>query len=333
MASEKTGLRLGTTIFSFNNEFHQRKFTVEQLIDKVAELDLGPGVEILGFSHIRGYPEVSEDFVRMFRNALDRNNLEPSCLSMNADINIRRDRPMTIDENYEYHKTQIETAAKLGFPVAKTQVMAGPEVLLRLLPLAEKLKIKIGVEVHSPEAADSPGVMAFREMYEKAGSPNLGFVPDFGACVTGVPKCFVEHFRELNISEEFIKIAIDTWSLSGTFGERIAQYQIREKEAGANQAEIGAMFMIFAMLGRQDPRKWLDIMPHVIHVHGKFYDALEPAVPFDELLPLFRDNGYNGFLSSEWEGNAFNEDEATPQLVALHARMRRILAGKMPPTN
>ena len=85
MTSQRNGLRLGTTLFSFNNEFHARQYTVEQLIDKVAELGLGPGVELVGFSHIREYPEVSDEFVRMFRSALERNHLEPSCLSMNCD--------------------------------------------------------------------------------------------------------------------------------------------------------------------------------------------------------------------------------------------------------
>ena len=106
---------------------------------------------------------------------------------MNADVMIRRGRPMTIDESYEYHKTQIETAAKLGIPVAKTQVMAGPEVLVRLVPLAERLNIKIGVEIHSPESVDSPNVVAFREEYAKVDSPYLGFVPDFGMCHCGAP--------------------------------------------------------------------------------------------------------------------------------------------------
>ena len=60
---------------------------------------------------------------------MERNNLEPSCLSMNCDMMIHRTRPMTLDESYDYHKAQIETAAKLGLPVAKTQVMVGPELM------------------------------------------------------------------------------------------------------------------------------------------------------------------------------------------------------------
>jgi sugar phosphate isomerase/epimerase len=328
MTTGPQGLRLGTTLFSFTNEYHSRRCTVEQLIDRTAELDLGPGIEILGFSHIREYPRVSNDFVRMFRRAVERNNLEPSCLSMNCDMMIHRSRPMTLDESYDYHKAQIETAARLGLPVAKTQVMVGPELMVRLAPLAEKLGVKVGVEVHTPEAADSPNVIAFREAYDKIGSPYLGFVPDFGASVTSVPQCFVDSFREMGIREEFIQIALEAWASEGSFPERIGRYQQNERAAGAKDSDIGAMFMIFGMLGRQEPKKWLEIMPQVIHIHAKFYDAYESAIPIDDLLPLFRDSGYDGYLASEWEGHAFVDDDATEQLTAYHQRMRRILAEK-----
>jgi sugar phosphate isomerase/epimerase len=203
--------------------------------------------------------------------------------------------------------------------------MVGPELMARLAPLAERLNVKVGVEVHTPEAADSPNVLAFREMYEKVGSPYLGFVPDFGACVSAVPQCFIQHFRKIGIEEKFIQIALETWGTKGTFLERISQYQDKEHAAGAKESDIGAMFMMFGMLGRQEPRKWLEIMPQVIHIHAKFYDAKESAIPFEELLPLFRDNGYHGYLASEWEGHAFNDDDASEQLAALHERMRNIL--------
>jgi sugar phosphate isomerase/epimerase len=331
VTSASQGLRLGTTLFSFTNEYHSRRYTVEQLINKVAELGLGPGLEILGFSHIREYPQVSNEFVMMFRRAVERNNLEPSCLSMNCDVMIHRARPMTLDESYEYHKAQIETAAKLRIPVAKTQVMVGPKLMARLAPLAERLDVKIGVEVHTPEAADSPNVVAFREAYEKIGSPYLGFVPDFGASVTAVPQCFVDHFRDSGIRGQLIDIALETWASQGSFAQRIGRYQQEERAAGAKDADIGAMFMIFGMLGRQEPEKWLEIMPRVFHIHAKFYDEHEPAIPFDELLPLFRDSGFNGYLASEWEGHAFTDDEASGQLTALHERMRSILADKTTP--
>ncbi len=65
--ANRTGLQLGTTLFSFTNEFHGRQYTFDELVGKIAEYNLGPGVEIVGFSHIRGYPHVNFEFAEHFR--------------------------------------------------------------------------------------------------------------------------------------------------------------------------------------------------------------------------------------------------------------------------
>ncbi|HVB33462.1 MAG TPA: hypothetical protein VNJ52_03675 [Patescibacteria group bacterium] len=84
------GLRLGTTLYSFTNEFHDRRYSVEQLIGKVAELQLGPGLEIVGFSHVRGFPKVQDEFAGRLKQLLAKLDLEPSCLALNVDAFIRR---------------------------------------------------------------------------------------------------------------------------------------------------------------------------------------------------------------------------------------------------
>ena len=50
--------RLGVTLYSMTNEWLARRFTLEQLLATVAELDLGPGVEMVGFQSLRGFPHV-----------------------------------------------------------------------------------------------------------------------------------------------------------------------------------------------------------------------------------------------------------------------------------
>jgi len=78
-----------------------------------------------------------------------------------------------------------------------------------------------------------------------------------------------------------------------------------------------------------DPREWLEIMPQVVHIHGKCYDfdenGDEVAIPYAEILPLFRDNGYNGFMSTEWEGHAISDEDGFAKVQAHHALCRRIL--------
>ena len=74
--TEGKGLRLGTTLFSFTNEFHGREYSLDELIAQVGALGLGPGLEIVGFAHLRGFPEVSDEFADHFRNQVAKAGLE-----------------------------------------------------------------------------------------------------------------------------------------------------------------------------------------------------------------------------------------------------------------
>ena len=89
---------LGTTIYSFTNEWVRRMYTLEEEVQKVAELDLGPAVEIVGFQSLREYPDVSDEFARHFRELLDHHGLIPSCLGGNCDVGRDSKRLMTEDE-------------------------------------------------------------------------------------------------------------------------------------------------------------------------------------------------------------------------------------------
>ena len=51
-----SGFKLSTTLFALTNEWLSREYTFESLVDKTVELGLGPGLEIVGFQSVRGYP-------------------------------------------------------------------------------------------------------------------------------------------------------------------------------------------------------------------------------------------------------------------------------------
>jgi hypothetical protein len=73
-------------------------------------------------------------------------------------------------------------------------------------------------------------------------------------------------------------------------------------------------------------------MPQTFHVHAKFYDidenGDEPAMDIPRIVRQFVEGGYTGYLSSEWEGHAFQDlGEADPiDLVRKqHVLMRRAI--------
>jgi sugar phosphate isomerase/epimerase len=237
---------------------------------------------------------------------------------------------MTADESYAYHVPQIEAAAKLGFPVARCQFLAGAEVIRRLAPLAERLNVKLGMELHAPETVTSPTVMVYREMMAKENSPYLGFIPDFSSSARAVPKCFLDFFRQNGIAEKYIEIGLEAWRAEGSLPERLKLYQEMEKAAGASESVIRGMYMMFTMLGKMDPKAWAEIVPQAVHIHGKCYDfdeqGNEQALPYEEILPVFVESGYNGFMSTEWEGHAFSDASGFEKVAAQQALCKRILS-------
>ena len=61
----------GVTLYSFTRAFHGREYDLEQLIRKVAAEGYGPGLEIIGFSSFRGFPEVDDAYAGRFSDLVD----------------------------------------------------------------------------------------------------------------------------------------------------------------------------------------------------------------------------------------------------------------------
>ena len=71
---------LGVTLYSFTNEWLQRKYDLDGLAARVAELKLGPAVEVVGVQNIRSFPDVTPEYVRYFRDLMERCELQSSWL-------------------------------------------------------------------------------------------------------------------------------------------------------------------------------------------------------------------------------------------------------------
>jgi sugar phosphate isomerase/epimerase len=326
----EAGLRLGSTLYAYTNEFHSREFTFEELVREVARRGLGPGLEIVGFQSIRGFPAVGDDFAARFKDLIAETGLELSCLGINADRGVSRTRDRTDAELIDLHARQIRAAAKLGFPVARIQYVATPPVIEAVASLAEDLGVKLGLEIHAPHHVHHPDVLAFREMYARLDTPFLGFIPDFGASARDVPPSFLQFFREQGARDDIIARAVELWHSSdiGPF-EKIEAFPAIARAMGASETQSHMVSMIFGLFSSQAPRDWLEIMPQVVHVHGKFFDfddkGDEVAVDYAALLPVFVNGGFNGYMSSEWEGHMWSGAGAFDKVEKHHALCRRIL--------
>jgi len=327
----KPKITLGVTLYSFTNEWLLRRYDLEGLVARVAEQGLGPVVEVVGFQSFRGYPEVTPEFVRYFRDLLDRYELTPNCLGANVDLGIRKDRIMTTDESVDYIRRQIATAQKLGFSVVRSHTYPNPAELDKIIPIAEKAGVHVASEIHSPLNLNHPVLAELLSYYQRMQTSALGFIPDFGATMKAPPELYWEYLRRLGTGEQLIETVKQIWKTSVPVYEKFGALNSAAQEFGASPAVASVLNNAISMFGHMPVDDWRVLMPYVRHIHGKFYrvapDGNEPSVPYPEIMSLLKDVDYTGTISAEWEGHAFTEETIGFESVkAWRAMCERLLA-------
>ncbi|GIH64510.1 sugar phosphate isomerase/epimerase family protein [Microbispora siamensis] len=329
----------GVTLYSFTRAFHGRRYTFEELVREVARRGLGPGLELVGFQSIKGFPDVDPGFVTRFRSLIDETGLVPTCLSANADAGLRRDRMLTDDELVDYMRPQIAVARELGFPVVRVQISLTPDDMERLLPVAEQHGVRLGLEIHSHQHPRHPRIQALLERYEKLGSPLLGFVPDWGASLRAVPSTLLRKYREAGYDEDLLTGIEQLWREHHAEGPPMTEpqhgrwfRQVMElaHRHGAGDRAIEMAVNITGLFGHAPASDWAEVLPWAVHTHGKFYeidaDGDEPSVPVRELVDLWVGSGYSGAISSEWEGFHWNDWDDPFDVVAREQALIRASA-------
>ncbi|MEL0251091.1 MAG: sugar phosphate isomerase/epimerase, partial [Novosphingobium sp.] len=103
---------------------------------------------------------------------------------------------------------------------------------------------------------------------------------------------------------------------------------------GHDERFVVELYPIFGLFSRMAPEAWAEIMPQVMHIHGKFFDfaddGIEVSVDYARTLKVFVEGGFNGFMSSEYEGHHWTDSDGFDKLKRHHALARRILADLRP---
>jgi sugar phosphate isomerase/epimerase len=329
-ASESDPFRLGLTLYSASAEFRAGWFDFDGLLDRVAELGIGPGIEIVASQVLPTYPVVSDAFVASWRAAFDRHGFEESSFGANLDMGRRRDRDMTPDEEFEFSELLLTGAKRLGFPLVRIQ-SAKPALLRRLLPVAERLELKLAYEIHAPMGPNDPTILKVRDTYAELDSPLLGFVADFSATMHAMSPTLLRAVRRAGLDDAAVERLQAIWATDAPMRERQEEFIGYLRGRDFDPGRLGSFaHLAFNMHGHVDPHEWADIMPQILHVHAKFYDidesGEEPAIDYPELVRVFVDGGYRGYWSSEWEGHAFAELGEVDPLVLVrrqHDLIRR----------
>lgn len=301
--------KLGLTLYSATAELAAGQYDLDSLLARVADAGVGPGIEIVASQMLPTYPVVTEQFAADWRATFDKYGFEPSSFGANLDMGRNRTRDMNPDEEFEFTRTLFEGAKKLGFPLVRIQ-SAKPDLLRRLIPLAEALDLKMGYEIHAPSGPNTPNIQDVRDTYAEFDSPLLGFVADFSATMHAMSPTLIRAVRKMGLDDEAVATMQRIWASDQSMFDQQNEFIDYLRGRDFDPARLGPLSRLaFNMHGHVPITDWAEIMPQILHVHAKFYDidaaGEEPAIDYPGLVREFLRGGYTGYWSSEWEGHAF----------------------------
>ncbi len=330
-------IKRGVSLYSFQEEYFHKRQSLEQILATCSRLDIR-GIEIIGDQMVRGYPNIPDSFVAQWRGWMDTYELTPVCLDMFLDWNKFKGRVMTQDERVESLRRDIVNAHKLGCSVIRVIHDIEPQILEQLVSDAERHKVALALEVHAPSDLDSALEQRLIELYERIQSPYLGFTIDLGIYCKRLPRVVSARYLRDGMSPKICEFLIDRYDhgqLSAVDKKGADNETMVENifKMGGREQDVYLAFMGTHMCN-SNPRRLLDYMPHIKHVHAKFYemlsDATEYSIDYSEIIPILIEGGYAGYLSSEYEGNRWIDDavevDATEQVRLQQIQLKKLLA-------
>ena len=329
MASD---IKRSISLYSYQDEYYDGKLDLEGCLRETAKTG-ATGVELLAEQMIKHFPNPIEDeeFRTHWFSMLDKYGLTPSCYDAFLENRIYSNRTLSLGEQINMMKRDLRLAGLLGFPVIRTLVSTPMDVIEGSLEYAEKVNVKIGLEVHAPFSLNSGWADGYMEMINRTGTKYFGFIPDMGIFCKNIPDVLRDKARRQGASEECLKIVDDAYAQRMAKGFVKIKYDLdlgkanmeyrmangmKEMMEAVEKAGGGPADMMYAgssfTYSWSDPQDLIDNIDYIFHTHAKFYnvheDYVETAVAIPEVVAAYKKAGYTGFLSSEYEGGEHLRD-------------------------
>jgi len=314
------GIELGTTLFSFTPDWQQGS-DATSILERLAGAGCGPAVEVIGHQAWRGFPAISADDERSFRDAVDRLGLEPVALGVYTDQFRRPGRPMSADEAFEDLRPQLAAAARLGFRLVRATLGMEPTLLRRAADECERLGVVLTFEVQGATPPDAPAVVDVASLQERTGSPYLGLTIDFSLTTPALPVAFGTALRRLGLPDDAVAALHRIWAENEPVGRRIGAalgWLVGHPEESALTMLVAG---VFGRTGRWQPADWTHLLPLARHAHAKFWDPAVESVrePHGAWIAALEAAGYAGAVVSEWGGHELLDRADADALAATRS--------------
>jgi sugar phosphate isomerase/epimerase len=329
----KAKFKRGVTLYSYQEEYYTHGMSLEDCIAEVASMG-AEGIEVIAEEMVPNYPDPPEAWVQHWHGLMAKYHTKSACLDTFVDVYWGGRRDMTVQESVDTLAAQLKLANRMGFKVMRPTTGpvrdSAPEMIERALPIAEKYDVRIAPEIHAPIPTKGKFIDSYMEIIAKTKTKHLGFNPDMGIFAKRIPRIVLARHVRDGASEKVIQY------LDQAFQDGVsAETRAAEAAKMSNREEDVRAAMMTGGYGpvTNKPSDLLAIMPYVYNVHGKFYemtdDLKEYSIPYDEVMPVFIEGGYAGYINSEYEGQRNTQDiketDSCEEIRRHHVMMKRLM--------
>ncbi len=299
-------IKRGVSLYSYQYETFLRKMTLDDCIAHAAGLG-ARGIEVVSEQSFTHFPDVPQAEIDGFFASLEKHGAYAECHDMFLDTKLYKHRKLNVDEMVASMQRDLRFAHRLGCKTMRIIVNTPPEVVVACVPLAEELDIRMGIEVHSPFHFDHPWILRYTELTRATGSDHVGYIPDMGMYIRDYPPVFRDRFLRMGATPKIVEFILEAHK-----ARVLPDYVLMDiRKMGANPVDLQMAETLRHNIW-SNPRRMLEFMPWIFHIHAKFYEidetGREPSIPYDEIIPVLIEGGYTGHLSSEYEGQRHIED-------------------------
>ncbi|MDD3411982.1 MAG: TIM barrel protein [Eubacteriales bacterium] len=320
-------MRLGVSLFSFSSEYYQRKMTLHDMLASVRNSG-GEAIEIVASQMMPGFPYPDRKWLHALRDECESMGLDPFCYSAHLDSGLRADRFMTDEEKVRSTVNDIRSAYEMGASVVRTQFSISPALLYSIAPQAERYGVKVGVEIHPPHRLDTPLWIEFEKVFRTLDTPYIGMVLDTGIYQEYPYDGWLNVYAQHGVRSETIAQLLEALRLR----QPLESVKARLQSEGASPYALEMADEIFALYRPYQPDELPSLLKYVTHFHTKFYhmeNGEEKTIPYAKILNLAKENHYDGYLISEYEGHYCYDCKLYPAAdqVREHIAMEKRLLG------
>ena len=287
--------KIGISVYSYSDVLG-----ISMTLDDVFEDMYDAGAECFELltSHIENYPNPSVEWIDHYWRLCEKYDMVPAELGHWAETHLHRGPRMTDKEILDNMIRDFKLANTLGFTTLRTKItcineFCDPEpewrhIIEMALPYAEKYNVMMLSECHLPTTLSRQHI-----------------------------KDYIDFAKEMNT--RYFGINVDFSTFQNAWPEDIYDPGLLAALKADGYTDI-----------HSEPEEIIPILPYCGTCHAKFNymdeDFRERTIPYDRILGIMAEQGWNGFLVSEYEGMR-REDPVYlgEQMRRHHIMMRRIL--------